>query len=277
MKRTNTTLTRLMAVVAAFAFAISSNAESAKARTGKVVRIKGAARFSTDGHAWQPLKVGTILKSGYVVQTAAESYADVVINEEASASGGNIATPTSVAPSTAAMGYRPVAEQDLLRIWDDTVLAFDNLKATDTGADRITETELDLRSGRIFGSVKKQAAASRFEIKIPNGVAGIRGTIFFISADGIAGCHAGSLIIAFTKSGSGDVGTQPIVAGFQFNVVTGELTPIPTSLLPIIQAFIQDAIRSQSRHHFTYVCDNTIHPVTRHKRNGDSEEVILEF
>ena len=56
------------------------------------------------------------------------------------------------------------------------MLAIDRVSATDTGADRVTETELDLRTGSIFFSVKKQAAASRFEIKFPNGIAGIRGT-----------------------------------------------------------------------------------------------------
>ena len=44
-----------------------------------IVRIKGAARYSTGNKTWQPLKVGTILKSGALVQTAADSYADIVL------------------------------------------------------------------------------------------------------------------------------------------------------------------------------------------------------
>ena len=61
---------------------VGANAQTTKERTGKVVRIKGAARYSMGNKIWQPLKVGTILKSGSVVQTAADSYADIVMNEE---------------------------------------------------------------------------------------------------------------------------------------------------------------------------------------------------
>ena len=274
MKRTKNSLSWLLAAVITLAGVAGANAESAKQRTGKVVRIKGAARYSTGGNVWQPLKVGTILHSGTIVQTASDSFADVVLNEEKTArASSSIAAATASAgnPPPVTMGYRPVAEQDLVRIWDDTVLAFDRLNATETGADKITETELDLRSGRIFGSVKKQSAASRFEIKIPNGVAGIRGTIFFISADGLCGSSAGSIIIAFTKSG-GDTGTQTVVAGFQFNITTGEMVPIPSSMLPVLTEWIQQQSRFDSRPKHTFVCDDTIRPVTRTKPESDDED-----
>jgi len=73
---------------------------------------------------------------------------------------------------------KTAVRHDVIRVTSDTVLAIDKLSSVNTGADKVTETELDLRSGKIFGAVKKQSAASRFEVKIPNGVAGIRGTIF---------------------------------------------------------------------------------------------------
>ena len=86
-------------------------------------------------------------------------------------------SPTALIPS----GKRRLVatkspEHDVIRVQSDSVLAIDKVSATDTGADRVTETELDLRTGSIFFSVKKQAAASRFEIKLANGIAGIRGT-----------------------------------------------------------------------------------------------------
>lgn len=263
MKRTQNSLSWLLVAVITLAGIAGAGAESAKQRTGKVVRIKGAARYSTGGNVWQPLKVGTILKSGTVVQTASDSFADVVLNEDTTAKAAPQGV-SSAAISTATMGYRPVAEQDLVRIWDDTVLAFDRLNATETGADKITETELDLRSGRIMGSVKKQSAASRFEIKIPNGVAGIRGTVFYFSATGECACSAGSLIVAFTKSG-GETGTQPVVGGFMFNIVTGEMSPIPASILSMLTDWVQGHGKLDSRYRLTYVCDDTIHPVTNTK------------
>ena len=63
MKLANNTLSWLVAGVVALALVTSAEAQSSKQRTGKVVRIKGAARYSTGNNIWQPLKVGTILKS----------------------------------------------------------------------------------------------------------------------------------------------------------------------------------------------------------------------
>ena len=70
-------------------------------------------------------------------------------------------------------------------MWENTLLGIDKLTVTQTGADVVTETQLDLKAGHIFGMVKKMSAASKYEVKIPNGVAGIRGTVYDISAEGV--------------------------------------------------------------------------------------------
>ena len=85
MKLGNKTLTWLIAGVVSISLLASADAQTTKQRTGKVVRIKGAARYSTGNKIWQPLKVGAILKSGAVIQTAQDSYVDVVLNEASSA------------------------------------------------------------------------------------------------------------------------------------------------------------------------------------------------
>jgi hypothetical protein len=224
MKTMKQTLVWLTAAVLALSLVSSAEAQNAQ-RTGKVVRIKGEARYSTGNKVWQPLKVGTVLKSGYIVQTALNSYADVVINEEASAAPVMMPTATSTAaPARSGAGggggAAAAPDQDVVRLLDDTYVVFDNLTAVDTGADRVTETMIDLKKGSIFGTVKKQAAASRFEIKIPNGVAGIRGTIFLISANGNIACLTGSVVAAFTNP-AGEVATQVVGAGQQFNIGSG--------------------------------------------------------
>lgn len=226
MKTMKQTLVWLTAAVLSLSVVANAAADTAKQRTGKVVRIKGEARYSTGNKIWQPLKVGTVLKSGCVVQTAMNSYADIVINEEASAAPLALqpvvasAAPAAGGGGGGGGGAVPTPDQDVVRLLDDSYVVFDNLSAVDTGADRVTETMLDLKKGSIFGSVKKQAAASRFEIKIPNGVAGIRGTIFLISADGNVACLTGSVIAAYTGA-NGDVATQVVGAGQQFNIATG--------------------------------------------------------
>jgi len=250
MKLANKTLTWLVAGVVALALVTSADAQSSKQRTGKVVRIKGAARYSIGNNIWQPLKVGAILKSGAIVQTAQDSYADVVLNEESSApaaSGGmpgkasSASSPSTPPPSPTAAAARSV-DQDVVRILEDTVLSFDRLTAVDTGADRVTETELDLRTGAIFGAVKKQSAASRFEIKIPNGVAGIRGTYFYGNTKtSTFACAAGSLAVGFTAEG-GTPGAQVVAGGYQFNCATRELAPITSSFLSQLNLLVNDVL-----------------------------------
>jgi len=246
MKLANKTLTWLVAGLLSLALVASADAQNSKPRTGKVVRIKGAARYSTGNNVWQPLKVGALLKPGYIVQTAQDSYADVVLNEESSAPAAPISNPpkpsasssSTPPPSPAAAATRSV-EQDVVRVLQDTVLSFDRLTAAETGGERVTETELDLRTGAIFGAVKKQAAASRFEIKIPNGVAGIRGTYFYASAKGLFSCLSGSLVAAFTNA-DGTPGAQVVAGGNQFNCATRELAPMGASLLSQLNLLVDD-------------------------------------
>ena len=236
----NKPLTWLMAAVLSLALVAPAGAETAAARTGKVVRIKGDARYSTGKKIWEPLKVGTILKSGSIVQTAKNSFVDIVVNEEERADAVVLAQPKSggAAPASAGAGggaATPSPDQDVVRVLDDSYLVFDSMSAKNTGAGNVTETLLDLKKGSIFGSVKKQAAASRFEVKIPNGVAGIRGTIFLITAAGNVSCLTGSVVTAFTDS-SGGIATRVVGGGSQLNTNDGQISPIPASASgPLIQ------------------------------------------
>ena len=246
MKLARNTLTWFLTGVFSLALVVSADAQTSKQRTGKVVRIKGAARYSTGNNVWQPLKVGSILKSGYIVQTAQDSYTDIVLNEEASVPPAPAGIPSktpsasssSASPSPSSAAGRSV-DQDVVRILPDSVLSFDRMTAVETGGDRVTETELDLRTGAIFGAVKKQAAASRFEIKIPNGVAGIRGTYFYANSRGLFSCLNGSLVAAYTNADS-TPGTQVVAGGNQFNTATREMAPIGASLLSQLNLMVND-------------------------------------
>jgi len=224
MKQTKMLVNWLVACAVAFAMVTSASAQSAKERSGKVVKIKGSARFSTGNSIWQPLSVGTLLKAGALVQTAKDSFADIALIES------DVVQPPTASGVGAAGNKRPTTAQDLVRLSEDSVLAIDKLTVVNTGAEKVTETQLDLRSGRILGSVKKMAAASRFEVKVPNGVAGIRGTLFAISADGVVSVGIGQVVISWTKA-DGSTGTQVVSEGWQFDVRSGELTKIPDVIL----------------------------------------------
>ena len=193
----------------------------------KVVRIKGKARFTTGNNVWQPLKAGDIIKPGAVIQTSGNNgdYVDLVL-------GDGKAPLVSSGPKTAVtpISYQPESEQNFVRISENSLLGIDKLTTLDTGADVVSETQLDLKAGRIMGSVKKMSAASKYEVKIPNGVAGIRGTVYDISALGFIRCSAGSIVIAYVGAG-GKVVTQLVNAGQQFDAPTETFSPLPSTAM----------------------------------------------
>jgi hypothetical protein len=171
--------------------------------SAKVVHLKGGARYKTGSLDWQPLKVGAIVKPGTYILTAAESQIDLVLGAEMAS-------------------YQHGAEQNTVRIWDNSLLAIDKLTIKETSAGDVTETQLNLKAGHIYGVVKKMSAASQYEVKIPNGVAGMRGTVFDISAEGDVKVFSGAVVLAYVGS-DGKVMTQVITGSQEFDARTGAL------------------------------------------------------
>jgi hypothetical protein len=157
----------------------------------QVVKVEGNAQYSVDGRTWQTLHLGDVLKPGAVIRTAEKSLVDVTLGEEGS-TGGTSAGPYlmnmpggaggGAGAGAGGGGGSPDTETaNVIRIFQSTVLGVDKLTLDRTGVDEVSETQLDLRAGQIMGNVKKLSAQSRYEIKVPNGVAGIRGAAWGIS------------------------------------------------------------------------------------------------
>lgn len=185
----------------------------------KIVRIKGAARYTTGDNKWHTLNVGDVLKPGTVIQTASGSQVDMLLWDREQVSERMI-SPVFV--------YRPDAETrvNMVRMYENTVLALDKLAWMETGADLVTETQLDLRAGRIFGTVKKMTGASKYEVTFPNGVAGIRGTVYMLDASGLVKVLSGQVVISYVKP-DGSIVTQVVQGGQMYDPITGLLTSIP--------------------------------------------------
>jgi hypothetical protein len=226
--------TGLVACAVALAMVTSLTAQSVVQGKARVVRIGGHARFTTGNNVWQPLHVGDVIKPGTVIQTENKegAFVDLVLGDGsgslgvAASGGGGASSSAAVSP----IAYRPSAEQNVVRIWQNSALGIDKLTSTDTGADMVTETQLDLRAGRVLGTVKKMNSASKYEIKLPNGVAGIRGTFYDITSDGVVRVTSGSVVLAYMAA-DGSVTTKVVVAGQQFDARTGEVTPIPEDVM----------------------------------------------
>jgi hypothetical protein len=163
----------------------------------QVQSVKGKATWSTNAEMAQPLKVNSILPPGSTVKTGPDSSVDLFLGHSAG----------------------------VVRLGPDTTLALDKLTMTDTGGDKVVDVQLNLPVGEMYFNVNKLSKASRYEIKVPNGVAGIRGTVFFLSASGILRVISGSVVVAYVGPG-GNVITQIVNAGEQFDTNTGLVTPI---------------------------------------------------
>jgi len=202
-----------------------------------VVKVKGEARYSMDNNkTWQKLHQGDVLQPGAVIQTAEKSTVDVVMGE----SQGDVYASAISSPGSAASGSGAGASADngpksnVIRIDESSVLAIDKLTVELTGMDEVSETQFDLRAGKITGNVKKLSAASRYEVKIPNGVAGIRGTTYIVSATGTVYVLTGQVIITYIANGQ--MYTATVSAGQAFTPFNGTTAgPGTTTTIPPAQ------------------------------------------
>ncbi len=240
-----------MLAVAGMVFALigAARAEDFTTRAAiTVVSVKGQARYSIDGKTWHPLVAGKILRSGSVLETANGSTADLVISGTPVPVAQTSADPQSfpmitMAPDPAVRGmmaYKPMAQQNVLRMASGTVLAVDQLTVVNTGADTVGNTELDLRAGKIFFSVKKLSASSQYIIKLPNGVAGIRGAVGAGGADGSFMMLSGQAVVS--EIGADGQSHVSVVNGGQgLNPKNGEVGPLSADTMATLTGFSSSA------------------------------------
>lgn len=209
---------KLFACLTALAFvslATDLQAQTMKEGSAKVRQIRGSAKYSNGGDVWVPLKVGTALKPGSTVQTALESIVDLDLG----------------------------VNGPVIRVAPNTTMSLDKLAYSGTGVDDVIETTVNVKNGTIIGNVKKLAKASKYEIKTPNGVAGIRGTDYVVSVKKLPD---GTYEVTFTDI-TGTLVIAAIVNGVPETVVlnAGESwTPgsdvVPTS--PQLLDFYRDQV-----------------------------------
>ena len=187
-----------------------SYAQAAEVGKAVVRSVRGHAQYA-EGGQWLELKPGHVLKPGSSIRTANESQVDLFLDQNG----------------------------PMVRLVENTTLGIDKLNFEATGIDTVIETQLDLKSGRILGIVKKMAHNSKYEIKTPNGVAGVRGTEFDVSATSVARVVSGSMVLVYVKS-DGTVITQVLNAGEMFVPSEGAVRPLPPDQLSQLLADIND-------------------------------------
>jgi hypothetical protein len=191
---------KFVRVISCVAVLVGSMVIAQAAQVGKAVvrQVTGAAECS-EGGAWAALKIGQELRPGTVIRTANDSSVDLFLDQNG----------------------------PLVRLAENTTLGIEKLNFENTGIDTVIETQLDLKSGRLIGIVKKLSATSKYEVKTPNGVAGIRGTQYVISADGTVTVAEGQVVVVYVKADGGLV-TQVVNAGERFNPATQRVEAVPS-------------------------------------------------
>jgi hypothetical protein len=219
----NGILTCIFSSVAMLSIAIAPGADM----SAKIIHVKGSARYSTGNNVWQPATVGTYLPAGSVIQTSTDnSFVDVALTVTSVGVSPNPVAFKPFIPSSQATTYTPMAADNVLRIWENTALGIDKMTMEDTGNGSVTETLLDLKQGRVSGVAKKISAASKYEIKLPNGVASVRGTVFELQAVGVVKVFNGSVMMAWVPQPGANVVTQLVVSGQKYDARTGEIKPL---------------------------------------------------
>ena len=212
----------ISAALCGLVLTLTANAQAQSIQPGvaTVVRIVGDARYSLGNGVWHPLIAGKVLAAGAVIQTGHDATVDIVLGKKIlMPQASPLPDQVALAADEAVRGYisyKPSAEQNAVRMMGDTVLAVDKLTVSDTGVDSVSDTELDLQKGGIYCSVKKLSGASQYLIKIPNGIAGVRGTLFYINVTGQCIAYKNSVVLSLIGSDGRPI-TVVVSEGCQFD------------------------------------------------------------
>ena len=141
------------ALMLALAFtATDASAQVMKNGKATVRALHGDVKYTMAGSAPMKLKVNQTLMSGVTIIAPADGWADLSVN-------GNHST---------------------VRVTPGSTLKIDDMEYLGSTTEGDTKTTLNLQSGTVLGNVKKLSASSDYDIRTPNGVAGIRGTDFAV-------------------------------------------------------------------------------------------------
>ena len=183
-----------------------------------VMRLIGHARYSHDyGKSWESLKIGDMLTSGFVIQTAADSSLFVSLGSE-----------EKLPPTRSAVGglYNPeIHPANLIRLDENAVLSLENISRSrlPNSSNMVDAVRLRLRAGTILCNVKKMSSESSFEIQVSRGIARMEEGIYRLNESGDLFVFRGNVWLEYTNH----ISTNRIFAGQLLDGSTGAITNSP--------------------------------------------------
>ncbi|MFA6600657.1 MAG: FecR family protein [Candidatus Omnitrophota bacterium] len=145
-----------VAGIGAILFLILAGAANAQTpRKGIVDEPKGQVEIRTAGGQWQAAQQGSILNEGDEIRAAEQSSAIILLDD------------------AGATGKLELREKSRLRM---TTMGLDAVSGDQ-------QTLLELATGKVLIHAEKLKGESRFEVKTPNAITGVRGTVFEVSVE----------------------------------------------------------------------------------------------
>jgi hypothetical protein len=141
----------LVALVAATLW-VSSVSAGIRILSAQVQVVTGIATFQLPGEVPTPIQPGDTIPSGATLNTAPGASLDVFMGRNTG----------------------------VVRLAGNSTLLIKTLNVTETGSELVTDTELVLQKGEIFGHVNKQSAASTYLVTVPDGVVELKQSRFQI-------------------------------------------------------------------------------------------------
>lgn len=251
-------VSKLLSVVVALACLAISGAYADGEKSGVVTAIRvqgsldgsdgvGRADYSLDGGAtWQPVVVGQSFPVGTLLRTGKGGLLDVLIGQ--SYAEKNVVFLKDTWHQNPARNVVPELEHNMIRLRPNTVLGVDKLLVPGSDPTAISDAELNLKQGTILGSVRKVKPSSEYFIKLPTGVAAVRGTQFELSTGGDGtSCNvvSGTVWVSFSltdKSGNPVLGPggQPFPP-IQVSLNPGQSIDLSPSLINTLSQQVNQA------------------------------------
>lgn len=183
----------LMACALALVVSMSADAAAMKSSKCKAIGVRGDVQYRIADGPWMAVHEGDELGSQTTIKTTGpDSHVNLWIKQNDSS----------------------------VRVMPNTTMKIENMSFVG-GGDGDSDTMLNLQSGTVVGSVTKLSRNSHYEIRTPNGVAGIRGTDYAITVEALQDgtyrvtftCVKGEVIAAALVNGDANPITQVLSTG----------------------------------------------------------------
>lgn len=183
----------------------ASTAQAQFTKNKALVRSVTGDATVTFGGKTSAVKKLMFIEEGSIVKTMAKSFVDLYLGDNG----------------------------PFVRVTPNSDLRLDKLLFRKSNESVVIETSLNLRRGRILGQVKKTSPASIYEVVTPTMVAGIRGTTYDISADGLTKVFDGQVVVAYEKDGQ--VPTYLVNKNQKFDPTNQQVVPLDPSIDPTFE------------------------------------------